>query len=146
MDNRFLPLIKDVEGFIFDFNSMELNRFTVDNIPISDEKTCSELNQLPLNNVLFQHILSYLYSEYTSFDFQGKQTTKGFPDFVLVHNKTGEELFVELKSEKDGLRMDQLSWFFNNPKKKRIIIWITKVTNSLNIKELNKKLKNTEEQ
>lgn len=38
------------------------------------------------------------------------QGDKGFPDLVLVHERTGRQLLVELKSETGRLSEDQLRW------------------------------------
>ena len=40
------------------------------------------------------------------------RTSVGFPDLVIVHQKTGSVLFVECKSENGGLSDDQRRWSY----------------------------------
>jgi len=47
---------------------------------------------------------------------------KGHPDYII--KKDNRKIFVEWKSKDDGLRADQLGWFFKNKDKERCVVWL----------------------
>jgi len=49
----------------------------------------------------------------------------GIPDYKV--SKDGEETYIEVKSENDGLRCNQFEWIKNNPDKKVIVLFVIKI-------------------
>lgn len=66
--------------------------------------------------------------ELTEFELVGKlifNDRVGIPDLLLIKNE--EVYFVEVKSNKDYLRENQLEWMRNNPKIKKVLFKIKEV-------------------
>lgn len=68
-------------------------------------------------------LLNHYFPDYIPANKQIKGQIKGYPDFRLNHNSTGEEMFVEFKSEGDGLRKDQLEFIFEHRDKCFVIFY-----------------------
>jgi len=96
------------------------------------------LNECNLNLILHRIESSFLkyddaenFAE-TLFKYMGYEVEKnspignpGVPDLKI--SKDGEETYIEVKSENDGLKYRQLEWIKNNPDKKVIVMFIIKI-------------------
>jgi len=67
---------------------------------------------------------------------------KGTPDFRVWRG--GKEFYVEVKTNDDGLRIEQARWIKNNPKKKVVIYYLQQIYDSCPI-VYNKKIKRRKE-
>ena len=58
-------------------------------------------------------------------DMQTIQTPKGHPDFIIYDKEDpNKEIYVEFKSESDGLSTSQIEWQTDNLKKERYLIFL----------------------
>lgn len=56
-------------------------------------------------------------------DVDSRKNKSGFPDLVLVHNRTGRTIFVELKSATGKLRPEQGPWLQTLGLRNEVYLW-----------------------
>lgn len=61
------------------------------------------------------------YRHYHTVD--SRKSRPGFPDLVLVHERTGRLIFAELKAEKGRVRPDQAKWLALLGKQNEAHLW-----------------------
>lgn len=109
------------------------------------EKYQSELNKdtnifLPNLNIIIDspndRIIDaeeYVSQKFESMGYKTKDCRilgKGHPDFIFIKGK--ERIFVEVKMQGDGLKINQANWILNN-KSKRIIVYFVYKNESSNL-------------
>jgi|TARA_Y100000310_G_scaffold340893_1_gene438212 hypothetical protein len=67
----------------------------------------------------------------------------GLPDLYVV--KGEEKYFIEVKTNGDGLRTEQLEWILNNPRKKVIVFCLKQKIYKEKIKQIHLKRKEKEQ-
>jgi len=93
-------------------------------------------SEIPENIIDFKldyWILNHYFRDYIICNKQNAYI-RGYPDFELIHNSSGETIFVEFKKGLDGLRKDQLEFMFKN-KKNCFVIYYEQIKSEY---ELNK--------
>ena len=113
----------------------------------ADETITKELfkeNEIPEKLIAFrlhEWFLSHYFPEYVALDRQNQTAIKGFPDFHLIHNSTGKEIFVEFKNSEDGLRKEQLEFVYKH-KDQCFVIFYERIKSEYEIDKFQKLIEN----
>jgi hypothetical protein len=96
----------------------EFPAFTIKNELFKDNEIPEQL----IGHDLHKWLLNHYFPDHIPLDRQHETGLKGYPDYKLIHNSNGEEIFVELKGNDDGLRKEQLKFILKNMTKNKCFI------------------------
>ena len=124
MKSRETPKIKEI--WMIDLFNCKIDKYSVKDIikKIYFGEITPEVEDVIFHksNRTFYLILNALFGEAEVQDCQhyGVMNNKGHPDYYLPKQK----IYIEFKSQLDGLRASQIDWIFSNPDKKTFIMQI----------------------